>query len=57
MQHEQLVAKLNDKRLRVRLKSLKTLSLNTEKEGGNDGADKNINYVFRTVYSCFDRTP
>lgn len=57
MQHEQLVAKLNDKRLRVRLKSLKTLSLNTEKEGGYDGADKNINYVFRTVYSCFDRTP
>ncbi|MBR2336727.1 MAG: hypothetical protein IKA61_02150 [Clostridia bacterium] len=57
MQNEQLVAKLNDKRLRVRLKALKTLCLDESFSNTPYGEDRNINYVFRTVYSCFDRTP
>ena len=58
MQKEQLIAKLKDKRLRIRLKSLKALTAESKTtdnpverpEGGN------IHYVFRTWYSCFDRT-
>lgn len=57
MQNEQLVAKLNDKRLKARLKALKALSLNEETTQTTYDEDRNINYVFRTVYSCFDRTP
>ncbi|MBE5742451.1 MAG: hypothetical protein E7360_03915 [Clostridiales bacterium] len=58
MQNEQLVAKLKDKRLRVRLKSLKALLLNSGKEENPIERDNkaNVNNVFRTVYSCFDRT-
>ncbi|MBR2385198.1 MAG: hypothetical protein IKA99_06315 [Clostridia bacterium] len=57
MQNEQLVAKLNDRRLRVRLKALKTISLNETSTKTHYDANRNINYVYRTVYSCFDRTP
>ncbi len=57
MQNEQLVAKLNDRRLRVRLKALKTISLNETTAKTHYDANRNINYVYRTVYSCFDRTP
>lgn len=57
MQNEQLVSKLNDKRLRVRLKALKALSLNEITPDNPYEANRNINYVYRTVYSCFDRTP
>ena len=57
MQNEQLVAKLNDRRLRVRLKALKTLSLNDTTPETSYDTNRNINYVYRTVYSCFDRTP
>ena len=57
MQNEQLVAKLNDKRIKKRLKALKALFLeDTVLETAYD-LDRNINYVYRTVYSCFDRTP
>ena len=56
MQNEQLVAKLNDKRMKTRLKALKTL---TQDNAEIQPAEKNnnINCVFRTVYSCFDRSP
>ena len=57
MQNEQLVAKLNDRRLRVRLKALKALSLNETTPETPYDSNRNINYVYRTVYSCFDRTP
>ena len=57
MQNEQLVSKLNDKRLRARLKALKVLSLNEVAPENPYDTNRNINYVFRTVYSCFDRTP
>ncbi len=57
MQNEQLVAKLNDKRIKVRLKALKALSLEESDIQAAYDEDRNINYVFRTVYSCFDRTP
>ena len=57
MQNEQLVSKLNDRRLRVRLKALKALSLNEITLDNPYEANRNINYVYRTVYSCFDRTP
>ena len=57
MQNEQLVSKLNDRRLRVRLKALKTLSVNDITADNPYSVDRNINYVFRTIYSCFDRTP
>ena len=58
MQNEQLVAKLSDKRLRVRLKALKGLySSSIEDETAISRAENsNINYAFRTVYSCFDRS-
>ena len=57
MQNEQLVSKLNDRRLRVRLKALKALSLNEITPDNPYETNRNINYVYRTVYSCFDRTP
>ena len=57
MQNEQLVAKLNDRRLKARLKALKALSLAEDTSISVYEEDRNINYVFRTVYSCFDRTP
>lgn len=57
MQNEQLVAKLNDRRLKARLKALKALALSESADSSIYDEDRNINYVFRTVYSCFDRTP
>ena len=57
MQNEQLVAKLNDKRMGVRLKALKGLLPELEKSQSFYTPLTNINYVFRTVYSCFDRSP
>lgn len=58
MQNEQLVAKLSDKRLRVRLKALKGLySSSLDGEPTISRAENsNINYAFRTIYSCFDRS-
>lgn len=57
MQNEQLVAKLNDRRMKVRLKALKALTEASEVETQPTEKDKNLNCVFRTVYSCFDRSP
>lgn len=57
MQNEQLVAKLNDKRTGARLSALKGLLPEIDKSQSFYTPDTNINYVFRTVYSCFDRSP
>ena len=57
MQNEQLVAKLNDRRMRIRLKALKALTQGSNAEMPSVEKQKNINCVFRTVYSCFDRSP
>ncbi|MBQ7374060.1 MAG: hypothetical protein IJW64_05830 [Clostridia bacterium] len=57
MQNEQLVAKLNDKRMKTRLKALKALTQDGETQTLAFEKDSNINCVFRTVYSCFDRSP
>lgn len=57
MQNEQLVAKLNDKRMGARLSALKGLLPELDKIQSFCTPVTNINYVFRTVYSCFDKSP
>ena len=57
MQNEQLVSRLNDKRMGKRLSALKGLLPELEKSQDFYTPITNINYVFRTVYSCFDRSP
>lgn len=57
MQNEQLVSRLNDKRMGKRLSALKGLLPELEKSQSFYTPITNINYVFRTVYSCFDRSP
>ena len=57
MQNEQLVSKLNDKRMKTRLKALKALTQDSSSQTLVMEKDNNINCVFRTVYSCFDRSP
>ena len=57
MQNEQLVAKLNDKRMKARLKALKALTQDSSVQIQSSDNHNNINCVFRTVYSCFDRSP
>ena len=57
MQKEQLVSKLMDKRMRIRLKALKELTADeTDATQTKLPAENFINYAYRTVYSCFDRT-
>ena len=56
MQNEQLVAKLHDKRMRIRLKALKALNEELKDIETPLDSEYSINYVFRTVYSCFDRS-
>ena len=56
MQKEQIIAKLKHKRMGVRLRALKSLKSELLEVSVSEENCDSINYVFRTVYSCFDRT-